>query len=549
MPDRLDLIIHREGLWGFADALAEAGLLECSVDSLQHAGIECFDAMLGECAMMPASDVERVRRAVFGPAASPEKLVEGEPATREPASGLPPWIAAVLESRKEAKSLAPVRENEEEEEEELGTVSTLDAYLDMFDLSSDNEERSSAESIAAPIEVVPRSETDWCPRAAFVGTARDCEAHLAACFRNMEAIADRCFDGEVGYVFFENDSKDGTAAALRRFAASGTAGRRWVLEERGLDTALPKRTHRLAHARNRLLGAVAERGWLARLEVLVVFDMDDVNGAVSLGGFEEALQAVTRHRAEPGSLDVATANQADRYYDRWALRTHAAPGNTWARLDLGSNINKGLEYFFPPGCTLPAACEVRRQRISVTSAVVPVRSAFGGLALYRAAVLRDPAAPSRVARGVRYTGEDGAMLPGRCFAWLEGQDCEHALFHASLAAAWDRTRAARTGAAGTSSAPGGPGGGGGGPLRIGIVPRLVNGVCDASGTFAPRDSTIGATATATKKAPPQGPPLSRDPLAGPPAPRATVAVNADGSYAVGLEGIVSYTRSYTAGHE
>lgn len=134
----------------------------------------------------------------------------------------------------------------------------------------------------------PSSAVDEVPYAVIVGTARDCGPHLEACLAALRGVASRFSpqSADVGYVFFENDSRDDSAEMLKAFCANDPA-RRELIIERDLDQELPKRTHRLAHARNALLARVAAKGWLPHLEVLIVADLDDVNTTVSASGFEQ----------------------------------------------------------------------------------------------------------------------------------------------------------------------------------------------------------------------------------------------------------------------
>ena len=523
-------VLAREGLSDYDSAVNELGLLDCSVEALLHAGETALREMLLECSFTQ-EHARKVVGAVFlsgdddnlqeydrersptpwfsGVQSVPD---DGAPVVRSSPdfdlvdvlhlaspwtdeaieeattaacqavlqqvptsapSNLPPWIAAILAKKQVAAVDDP--EHDAEEEEECGD--DLENFLLSLGIgeSSDEEESEGPDVLLAP-------------RAVFVGCARDCAMHLAGALGNMETIALCYFGNNVAYIFFQNDSTDSTLEDLHAFAAScPMGGRREVLSEQGLDARMPKRTWRLAYARNRLLARLAERGWLQALEVLVVFDMDDVNAHVNLAGVGESVRLVTCNRMLPGALDVATANQSLRYYDRWALRTESVPGNTWARRGVEGqhNLDVGLDYFFPPG-SLPTGCSVGHAAISVDSAVVPVRSAFGGLALYRGSVLRNEENEADLPSGVAYDGADDTMVPSSCFKWLEGQDCEHAPFHLSLRSA---CRAS-----------------GRGDLRVGIVPRMIN----ASPV------TI--------------------------APRATLSVNPDGTYNAGLEGVVSYTK-------
>ncbi|KAH8072271.1 voltage-gated chloride channel [Aureococcus anophagefferens] len=198
--------------------------------------------------------------------------------------------------------------------------------------------------------------------AAILGVARDCARFLGPSLRALERVAEKLFDGAAAWIVFENDSVDDTGAILERFAAE-RPHRREALRATGLDKTFPRRTERIARARNLALERLEARGWLEGLDYVVVADLDDVNADIDVAGAAAAL---------------------------WHL-------------------------------------EVRFS----ARAAVPVLSAFGGLAIYRAAKLKDRRDAAKLAPA-RYDGGRGHGAAGVPPA-LVGQDCEHA-FHAALRA-------------------------------------------------------------------------------------------------------------------
>ena len=102
------------------------------------------------------------------------------------------------------------------------------------------------------------------------------------------------------------------------------------------------------------------------------------------------------------------------------------------------------------------------------------------------------------------------MTPGSCFAWLEGQDCEHVAFNAGLRTGLRATRAAADDDDG---------------LRLAVVPSLLN--CLASDDAGGGGVGAGAGAGGANN--------NRNPC--------TVVVNPDGSYTAGIHGVVQYTRA------
>ena len=272
------------------------------------------------------------------------------------------------------------------------------------------------------------------PRAAILGVARDCSRFLGPSLRALERVAEKLFDGAAAWIVVENDSVDDTGAILERFAAE-RPHRREALRATGLDAKFPRRTERIARARNLALERLEARGWLESLEYVVVADLDDVNADIDVAGAAAALWHL-----EVGGADVATANQPRTYYDVWALRTEAFDVNSWVLAHRRRVVDEGLAAFFPLARPFPAGYDLRRGdvirdevRFSTRAPPVPVLSAFGGLAIYRAAKLKDRRDASKLAPA-RYGGADAAMAPPACHPLWSGQDCEHVAFHAALRA-------------------------------------------------------------------------------------------------------------------
>ncbi|EGB08868.1 hypothetical protein AURANDRAFT_63738 [Aureococcus anophagefferens] len=272
------------------------------------------------------------------------------------------------------------------------------------------------------------------PRAAILGVARDCARFLGPSLRALERVAEKLFDGAAAWIVVENDSVDDTGAILERFAAE-RPHRREALRATGLDKTFPRRTERIARARNLALERLEARGWLEGLDYVVVADLDDVNADIDVAGAAAALWHL-----EVGGADVATANQPRTYYDLWALRTEAFDVNSWVLAHRRRVVDEGLAAFFPVARPFPAGYDLRRDdvirdevRFSTRAPPVPVLSAFGGLAIYRAAKLKDRRDAAKLAPA-RYDGADAAMAPPACHPLWSGQDCEHVAFHAALRA-------------------------------------------------------------------------------------------------------------------
>jgi hypothetical protein len=216
-------------------------------------------------------------------------------------------------------------------------------------------------------------------RAVFCGLARDVADVLPDNVRRLAAIG-RLF-ADFGVVVYENDSHDATPDLL---AAWQAADERVVVrsERLGVERFPPlrdlARSAWLARCRNRARALALEH--FGHFEWVIVVDLDLLgwcpNGiASSFGG--EPFDVM-------GSNGLSFWRGRPTYYDAWALRTLDDP----EPLD-----SRDVQFAFLPRGTPPE----------------PVRSCFGGLAIYRMQAFR-----------------------AACYA---GHDCEHVCLHEAMRAA------------------------------------------------------------------------------------------------------------------
>lgn len=204
--------------------------------------------------------------------------------------------------------------------------------------------------------------------AVFVGTARDCARWLPDVLDNFARLA-RLYD-RTAFVFAVSDATDSTATLLRRWMKN-RAGE--VIELGELAARLKRRTERIAYARNACLDEVRRSPWRNHSR-LVVADMDDVLATpLDVDAFARA-SAWLDETPERAAL---FANAAPRYYDIWALRHPTwSPHDCWHRI-----------WERPASQSFAAAKfrEVFARQIALPRQMPPieVRSAFGGLGLYR----------------------------------------------------------------------------------------------------------------------------------------------------------------------
>ncbi len=208
----------------------------------------------------------------------------------------------------------------------------------------------------------------------FVGCARDVAPKLSRTVeRTLDDLGAQFTDSSV--LIFENDSRDATRERLLRLVAR-SGGRVSVLLGESLSSRLPKRTARLAHCRGTLLSEVRRRwraalptGAAARDHYMVVLDLD-CKRPVEPQPLRWAVAAMQDPEA-PYRWSVLTANskRGIDYYDLWALRSATLGVDYDCWHDAHAVRQRG-------------SCDAYEVRIDPRAPVLPVESAFNGLAVY-----------------------------------------------------------------------------------------------------------------------------------------------------------------------
>ena len=171
-----------------------------------------------------------------------------------------------------------------------------------------------------------------------------------------------------------------------------------------LAKKIPRRTERLALARNRILEEVRNNPEYASVDYVVMADLDGINRSITREKIESCWDV-----AEP--WDVITAVQSDRYYDIWALRH-----TDWNPIDCFIQRSR-LEAAIGKEAANNLAVKAKQVALPSTG-MIEVDSAFGGLGIYtREALLAGS-----------YIGLDEAG----------NEACEHISFHADLRKAGKR---------------------------------------------------------------------------------------------------------------
>lgn len=201
---------------------------------------------------------------------------------------------------------------------------------------------------------------------AILGTGRNIEKYLPTTFEKIKMIRD-CFTSS-NIVIFENDSNDKTLEMLQNWAKDDPTIE--IITEKNIQGL---RTHRLAYGRNKILQKVLP----LNTEYIVIIDLDEVNETLTRDAFLSSFS----YPDNDSNYDwaVMTANQSRLYYDLWALRTFDEwmPFDCWG--DCLYKLNKNVKW----------CVDDRYKNINENDKPILVKSAFGGLGIYKTKYLKN----------------------------------------------------------------------------------------------------------------------------------------------------------------
>jgi hypothetical protein len=236
--------------------------------------------------------------------------------------------------------------------------------------------------------------------AVIVGCARDCEPFLPAVLQNVTTIAN--LYSQAAFLFVENDSTDSTRDILQQWLNKRVCSSLICLD--GLATQETKRSARLAIARNAYMEAL-HSNHLSQFDHLIVLDFDNVNTTVIS---QASLAAAIRFLENCSQNAAVFANQVP-YYDIWALRHDVwCPGDCWAEVE-------NRPAYLPRHRAVDRYFTSRQLNILPDTPPIAVRSAFGGLGIYKLEFVR----------AARYVG----LRPNG------SEICEHVAFNEAAARA------------------------------------------------------------------------------------------------------------------
>lgn len=125
---------------------------------------------------------------------------------------------------------------------------------------------------------------------------------------DMDRISKALDDFNLKWLFIESDSNDATVNQLKQMMLEDSNIRAEFCG--ALESMMPNRTQRIAHARNLYTKIVKEE--YPNVDYVVVADFDGLNSDIN----KEAVATSFKRK----DWDIVTSNQGDIYYDIWCLR-------------------------------------------------------------------------------------------------------------------------------------------------------------------------------------------------------------------------------------
>lgn len=187
---------------------------------------------------------------------------------------------------------------------------------------------------------------------------------IVGCARNIDKYLDntknkllmlKSLFAQTRIIFYENDSTDETLNILQKWK-----------EENFIELITEKdvkgtRTERIAHGRNILYNEAMKNDF----DLYIVIDLDDVINDLS----EDGIKSCFEMKEDWGMLG---ANQKDKYYDLWALRTY----DNWMPFDCYADC-------FKTESDEEFCVNSRFRNIPQNSDPINVKSCFGGVGIYK----------------------------------------------------------------------------------------------------------------------------------------------------------------------
>lgn len=229
-------------------------------------------------------------------------------------------------------------------------------------------------------------------RVAILGCARNCASALEAALGALTKVGELFQDYQINVV--ENDSDDRTPEILGNFKKANAKFDFFSLGN--LETSIRNRIQRLSYCRNFLL----DKCRFDRLDYVIVADLDGIVGReLTVESFISNFQF---HECWGGCFPINNGF----YYDLYAFRNaEIAPMNPMKKL------NQIEAVWGEKNAHVLTIEPLHRARFDALKGWLEVDSAFGGMAIYRADIIKS----------ARYSPIDHGL-----------EECEHVVFHQAI---------------------------------------------------------------------------------------------------------------------
>ena len=199
-----------------------------------------------------------------------------------------------------------------------------------------------------------------------VGLARNCEDEIG---REIQKISSAFSEAKtVNFLIIESDSDDKTLIILENLSKNDNFE---FISLGNIRNQYPKRTERIAICRNRYLEELRTSKKYNDTDYVVVADLDGVNSEITATAVESCWKL-------DEDWDACFANQCAPYYDIWALRH-----DIWNPLDCFEQEAFFKTYKADDFFNRYTSILSKMICIPKDAAPIRVKSAFGGLAIYK----------------------------------------------------------------------------------------------------------------------------------------------------------------------
>jgi glycosyltransferase involved in cell wall biosynthesis len=248
-----------------------------------------------------------------------------------------------------------------------------------------------------------------------IGCAKNVEKHLEKTFAKITEIYNQ-FHSDSVIIIAENDSIDNTKQIMNIYK-SNSCKNVILLNYDGKLNKYSTRTSKLAYLRNELIKYIHKH--YSTYDYIIIVDMDDVIHTLDINNLMGVFNI-------DSNWDAIFANsgingKAMAYYDIWALRSPAMGIDYDCWDAINHLMATGMQY----NIAVDKCVKTFQKEIDINRGLIPVKSAFGGLGIYKL----------QSTRACDYNGENNYCSCKHIKPKLNScrnDVCEHVAFHIDM---------------------------------------------------------------------------------------------------------------------